>query len=75
VEASNFAISRFWRYILRMAKLDPIISEFDTEEDAEAYDKWFREQVEAALASTKPRIPDAVVKARTKATLDKYRNA
>lgn len=58
-----------------MAKLDPIISEFETEADAEAYDKWFREQVEAGLASTKTRIPHTVVKARTKATLDKYRNA
>lgn len=58
-----------------MAKLDPIISEFDTEEDAEAYDKWFREQVEAGLRSTKPRVPHAEVKARTKAILDKYRDA
>jgi hypothetical protein len=40
-----------------MAKLDPIVSEFDTEEDAEAYDKWFRAQVEEALASTEPSIP------------------
>ena len=58
-----------------MAKLDPIVSEFETEEDAEAYDKWFREQVEAGLASTGPWIPHAEVKARTKAILDKYRGA
>ena len=58
-----------------MAKLDPIISEFDTDEDAEAYDKWFRAQVEAGLASTKPRIPHAEAVARTQKTLDKYRNA
>lgn len=58
-----------------MAKLDPIVSEFDTEEDAEAYDKWFREQVEKALRSKGPWIPHEEVKARTKAILDKYRNA
>lgn len=58
-----------------MTKLDPIISEFDTQEDADAYDKWFREQVEAGLRSTAPRIPHSEVKARTQAILDKYRNA
>lgn len=58
-----------------MGKLDPIVSEFETEEEAAAYDKWFRAQVEAGLASTKPRIPHAEVMARTKATLDKHRNA
>jgi hypothetical protein len=58
-----------------MAKLDPIISEFETDEDAEAYDKWFREQVEAGLADKRPGIPHAEVMARTKAILDKYRDA
>ena len=58
-----------------MAKLDPIVSEFDTEEDAAAYDLWFRAQVEAALASDGPLIPHEEVKARTRAILDKHRNA
>lgn len=40
-----------------MGKLDPIISEFDTEEEAEAYDRWFRAKVEAALADPRPKIP------------------
>lgn len=40
-----------------MAKLSPIESEFETTEDAEAYDAWFRAKVTAAMASTKPRIP------------------
>ena len=44
-----------------MAKLDPIVSEFETDEDAEAYDLWFREEVEAALAETGPGIPHAEV--------------
>ena len=58
-----------------MAKLDPIGLEFDTEEDAEAYDKWFRAQVGAGLQSDGPWIPRAEVKARITAILDKYRDA
>lgn len=58
-----------------MEKLDPIVSEFETEEEAAAYDIWFRAQVEAGLASTKPRISHAEVRARTRAILDKHRNA
>ena len=46
-----------------MAKLDPIVSEFATEEDAEAYDAWFRAQVEAALKEKGPGIPHEEVMA------------
>ncbi|MFT4240986.1 MAG: stability determinant [Acidovorax sp.] len=31
------------------AALDPIVSEFSSQEDASAYDQWFRAKVEAAL--------------------------
>lgn len=58
-----------------MGKLDPIYSEFDTEEEAEAHDKWFRAQVEAALASNKPRIPHAEVMAKAEAIIEKHRRA
>lgn len=58
-----------------MGKLDPIVSEFETEEDEAAYDAWFRAQVEAALASTAPRIPHEQVMARMQAILDRYRDA
>ena len=58
-----------------MGKLDPIYSEFETEEEAEAYDKWFRAQVEAALASNKPRIPHEEVKVRIQEILDGKRRA
>ena len=58
-----------------MAKLDPIVSEFDTEEDAAAYDLWFRAQVEAGLASTKARIPHEEAKARTRAIIQRHRDA
>lgn len=58
-----------------MGKLDPIYSEFETEEDAEAYDKWFRAQVEAALASDKPRIPHEEVMAKAAAIIEKHQRA
>ena len=40
-----------------MAKLDPIVSEFATEEEAAAYDLWFRAQVEEGMRSKGPWIP------------------
>lgn len=40
-----------------MNKLSPIVSEFETEEEAEAYDRWFRAKVEASLADPRPGIP------------------
>ena len=38
-------------------KLDPIISEFDTQEEADAYDRWFRGKVEASLKNPGRSIP------------------
>lgn len=58
-----------------MGKLDPIVSEFETEEDEIAYDAWFRAQVEAALVSTEPDIPHEQVMAEMQAILDAYRDA
>jgi hypothetical protein len=40
-----------------MNKLSPIVSEFETQEEAEAYDRWFRARVEASLADDRPGIP------------------
>lgn len=53
-----------------MSKLSPIESEFETTEDAEAYDAWFRAKVQAALDSTKPRIPHDEVVAKIQALID-----
>lgn len=58
-----------------MGKLDPIYSEFDTEEEAEAHDKWFRAQVEAALKSTEPDTPHDQVMAEIDAIIEKHRAA
>ena len=37
--------------------LSPIVSEFETEEQAASYDRWLRAKVQRAIGSEKPRIP------------------
>ena len=39
------------------AVLDPMISEFETENQAVSYDLWFSGKVRQALDSTAPHIP------------------
>ncbi len=58
-----------------VAKLDPIVSEFESDEAAEAYDVWFRAQVQEGLDSTKPRIPHEQVMAEIREMLEKHNNA
>lgn len=60
-----------------MGKLDPIVSEFETEEAASAYDVWFRAQVEAGLRSKGPWISNEEVmrEARQIVANAKARNA
>jgi hypothetical protein len=45
-------------------KLDPIVSEFETQEQADSYDKWFRAKVQAGIDDPRPRIPHDEVMAR-----------
>jgi hypothetical protein len=40
-----------------MNKLSPIISEFETPEQAAAYEKWLNEKVAASLADGRPAVP------------------
>ena len=37
--------------------LSPFYSEFESEEEAESYDRWFRAKVQAALDDPSPGIP------------------
>ncbi|WP_345796650.1 stability determinant [Castellaniella sp. MT123] len=37
--------------------LSPIVSEFETEEQAASYDRWFRAKVQASLDDSRPSIP------------------
>jgi hypothetical protein len=58
-----------------MGKHDPIISEFATDEEAQAYDHWFRAQVEEGLREKGPGIPHDQVMREAKAIIAKYKNA
>ena len=59
-----------------MAKLSPIVSEFETEEDAEAYDRWFRARVQASLDDPRPPVPHDVVMAEMRQIIaDKMQKA
>lgn len=37
--------------------LSPIVSEFETEEQAASYDRWFRAKVQASRDDPRPSIP------------------
>lgn len=56
-----------------MTKLSPIVSEFETEEEAEAYDKWFRAKVEASLADPRPPVPHGEAMARIDRRLEEIK--
>ncbi len=53
-----------------MGKLSPIESEFDSTEQAEAYERWFRAKVEASLADPRPLVPHAAVMAELDDLID-----
>lgn len=56
-------------------RLDPLISEFETEEQAASHDRWFRAKVQKALADPKPNIPHDQVMAEMRDLLDPSRDA
>ena len=53
--------------------LDPLVSEFETEQAAEDYDRWFRAKVQEALDSTKPRLTHEEAVSRVSALLERKR--
>ncbi len=53
-----------------MVKLSPIESEFDSTEDAEAYDRWFRAKVQVSLDDGRVSVPHATVMAELDAIID-----
>ena len=52
------------------AKLDPLISEFETEEQAASYDLWFRAKVQASIDDPRPSIPHDEAMSRIRATIE-----
>ncbi len=55
---------------MKTRPLDPIISEFATEEQASSYDRWFRAKVQASLDDPRPSVPHDEAMARLRATID-----
>jgi len=51
------------------AQLSPIVSEFETQEQADSYDRWFRAQVQASLVDPLPGIPHDPVMAEMEAII------
>lgn len=49
--------------------LDPRVSEFETQEDADSYDRWFRERVQRSLDDPRPGIPHDEVMAEMDAII------
>lgn len=49
--------------------LPPIVSEFETEEQAASHDRWFRAQVHASLADSRLSIPHDEVMAEMDAII------
>jgi len=51
-------------------KLDPLISEFETQEQADSYDRWFRERVERSMQDQSSRVPHDEAMARIAALIE-----
>ena len=56
-------------------KLSPIVSEFETQEQADSYDLWFRARVQASLDDPRPSIPHDEAMAMVEKMLDNKRKA
>lgn len=52
------------------AQLSPIVSEFETQEQADSYDCWFRAKVKASLDDPRPSIPHDQVMAEMDAIIE-----
>lgn len=55
------------------AVLSPIVSEFETEEQAASYDRWFRAQVQEAIDDPRPSIPHDQVMAEMREIIARKR--
>ncbi|PVZ81189.1 stability determinant [Serratia sp. S1B] len=56
-----------------VTKLSPIVSEFETQEQADSYDRWFRAKVQAALDDPRPGIPHDEAMAKLDKLLEEKR--
>lgn len=52
------------------AKLSPIVSEFETQEQADSHDRWFRRKVQESLDDSAPGVPHDQVMAEMELIID-----
>jgi hypothetical protein len=57
------------------AVLSPIVSEFETLEEAQSYDQWFRTKVQESLDDPRPSLPHDEAMARVQQLLTEKRAA
>ncbi|GED22725.1 hypothetical protein HHA01_17020 [Halomonas halmophila] len=50
--------------------LDPIVSEFETQEQADSYDHWFRERIQQSLDDPRPNVSHDDAMARVRAMIE-----
>lgn len=55
-----------------MNALSPIVPEFETEEEAAAYDVWLRAKVAASLADPRPPVAHDEAMAQIQAIIDSH---
>ncbi|MCY1373651.1 hypothetical protein D3C76_518920 [compost metagenome] len=59
--------------VIMSTQLDPLVSEFKTQEQADSYDRWFRQRIERSLADPRPAVPHDEAMARVKAVIEAKR--
>jgi hypothetical protein len=59
------------------AVLSPIVSEFETQEQADSYDRWLQEKLQRAevSAATQPMVPHDQAMSEIRAMLQTHTNA
>lgn len=50
-------------------QLDPLVTEFETSESADSYDRWFHAKVNESLNDPRPSVPHDEVAGRMRALL------
>ncbi|WP_417705798.1 stability determinant [Pseudomonas sp.] len=50
-------------------QLSPIVSEFETQEQADRHDRWFRRKVQESLDDSRPGVPHDQVMAEMEAII------
>ena len=56
------------------AELSPIVSEFETEEQAASHDRWFRAKVQASIDDPRPNVPHDRMMEEMRALIESLKN-